>query len=825
MRGNANGHYMAGDDGTAMTRRNATGTAANTAIKAPAVFSASITGGPNGWVAVTLMAICIALVYGRSLDVPFIFDDESSIVSNPSITSLWPPIGTLDAPGPLRPVKNLPTAGRPLVNLSLALNYHFGRLNPVGYRVVNLVVHFCSTMLLWAIVRRTLCLPRFDRRFASVAGWLSLGIALLWALHPIQTEAVIYATQRTELMMAFFYLATLYCSLRYWSLEPTSERNARHRSLWLLAAIVSCICGMASKEVMVSAPLVVLLFDRAFVSGSLSAALHRSRPLYVGLAASWLVLLGLNLSAPRGASAGFELGRARSSWWLTQCQIHLMYLKLVIWPFPLLIHYELPYLDSLAASWMYVLPVLALAIVALVLLVRNTPAGFLLAAMAAVLAPTFVIPILTEMAAERRMYLPLAPVVVLFIMGCYLAIDSARKRATTSQPSAISRPAVPVPAIAAATILIVLCGVASARRLVDYRDESQLWRQVVERQPGNYMAHYNMGMYYNRSGREAESFAELQKAVAARPDYPPALDAIGIAYFTAGRVPEAVESLETALRLQPDYVPALNNLGFVRMQSGQIDEALDLFRRALELNGANPVTLERLGSALISAGRPDEAISALRLARSLAPDDVDVLNQLATALSAVNQLPEAIDLLRRAVELRPDYAGARRNLGIILFRAGDLRGAADHFQRYLELRPEDLDAYLKLATIVAGLGEHQQAARLLEHGLKLQPDSPEANFMYANELAQLGSWPAAIERYQKTIQLQPALLPAYVGLAESLTQINRLADAVEVANQGIKAARAAGDANFAAQLEAWIKQRSAPESSDKRDSQQSPAVK
>src|SRR5207253_2214235 len=99
-------------------------------------------------------------------------------------------------------------------------------------------------------------------RFNLSAGWLAPAVALIWALHPLQTETVIYATQRTELLMALFYLATLYCSMRYWL-------TADSRATWLVLAILACLCGMASKEVMVTAPVMVLLFERTFIAGSL----------------------------------------------------------------------------------------------------------------------------------------------------------------------------------------------------------------------------------------------------------------------------------------------------------------------------------------------------------------------------------------------------------------------------------------------------------------------------------------------------------------------------------------------------------------------------
>src|SRR5262249_9673737 len=160
--------------------------------------------------------------------------------------------------------------------LSLALNFQLSRLDPHSYHLFNLSIHFLASLLLWATVQRTLLLPYFGGQFDRVAGWLALCAALIWALHPLQTEAVAYVPQRSELMVALFYLVTLYCSLRYWASLPRSTP----RAVWLLLAVVASLAGMASKEVMVTAPVVVLLFDRAFVSGSLAVAFRRSWPLY-----------------------------------------------------------------------------------------------------------------------------------------------------------------------------------------------------------------------------------------------------------------------------------------------------------------------------------------------------------------------------------------------------------------------------------------------------------------------------------------------------------------------------------------------------------------
>ena len=385
---------------------------------------ASNAGADNrpGIITGIVLAIALAVVYGPTLNSPFIFDDYHAIIGNESIRQLWPPIGDDIHPGPLSPPFHIPTSARPLSNLSFALNYAVSGVRPFGYHLTSVVLHFCTAMLLWAIVRRTLLLPYFQGRFEMTADWLAATVALIWALHPLQTEAVMYATQRTEILMAFFYLATLYCCLRYWSKDRSAEsndalrlgaksasddRSASKRWIWLCFAVLSCIAGTLSKEVMVSAPVIVLLFERTFVAGSLGTAVRESWRLYVGLFSCWLIFVALHINSPHSDAAGFGHGISPFHWWLTQAKIVLIYFKLTIWPSPLIIHYELPILDSWSANWYCVLPVAFLGLGTLVLLWRNSPIGVLGTAVFAILSPTSIVPIITEVAAERRMYLAL----------------------------------------------------------------------------------------------------------------------------------------------------------------------------------------------------------------------------------------------------------------------------------------------------------------------------------------------------------------------------------------------------------------------------------
>ena len=236
--------------------------------------------------------------YHNSFQGPFIFDDLHSIPLNPHIRHLWPIREALSAP------RYCSVNGRPVICLSLALNYALGGLNVRGYHAFNLAVHLLSALVLFGILRRTLEGEKLRDRFGDAAVWLAAAIAIIWEIHPLQTESVTYIVQRTELLMGLFLLLTLYCALR-------GSHSARP-SAWYLAAVISCALGMGSKEVMVGAPLLVLLYDRVFLASSFRELWQRRGGLYASLAATWLILVVLVARTPRSAT-GFGM-KGLTSW-------------------------------------------------------------------------------------------------------------------------------------------------------------------------------------------------------------------------------------------------------------------------------------------------------------------------------------------------------------------------------------------------------------------------------------------------------------------------------------------------------------------------------
>jgi protein O-mannosyl-transferase len=751
-----------------------------------AKFRAQFLRAPNGGLSVAavaaVLAVAVAGVYCWFLTAPFIFDDEYSIEQNESIRSLWPLIGAPDHPGPLNPAPQLPTAARPLVNLTFALNYHLFGLNAAWFHAVNVLIHFLSTMLVWALLHRMLRLPYFAGRYEISADWLALAIAILWALHPLQTESVIYATQRTELMFAFFYLATLYCSLRYWFALPLPFREGlgegssqphRQRATWLMLAVFACLAGMASKEVMVSAPLMVLLFERTFIAGSLANALRKSWPLYLGLFATWILLFSLVLGGSRSESAGFNLNVPAYAWWLTQAKALLIYLKLVFLPWPLLIHYQLPYFYSFLEAWPYVVPVLLLAVAILVLLWRNHPLGYLGTWVFAILSPTLVIPIITEIVAERRMYLPLLAFVVLAVLAGHRLIEQIIvRRDDTPDSSRIpyaSRAVAFVPTIALATLF----GLLSAIRLGAYQDEVRLWRDVVQFFPEDKVAHFNMGSALMRRNDKTMLLS-------------------------------AIDSFQAGLALDPNDLDVLNNLGLTLLRLNRYQESISVLQRAAKLHPKSAAAHLNLGLAFSRAGRREDAINQLRLGLAITPNHADALAQLGLDLILTGRNQEAIQVLNRAVDLRPDSVEIHDQLGSALAHTGKISLAIEQFRKAQQLDNNDLNAHYNLALLLADSGDADGATSHFEQALRIKPDFAETHNTYADFLRKRGRIPQAIERYQAAIQANPAFLQAYINLAQTLAQAGRSAEAFTIGEQAIRAARSANQEAAAVQLEAWL---------------------
>jgi protein O-mannosyl-transferase len=566
-----------------------------------------------------VLLLCVAgiALYARSLPGPFVFDDVPAIVDNPHVRALWPLAEALAAP----PQSSV--SGRPLVSLSFALSYAAFGLDPRGWRALNVALHVGCALLLLGIARRTFArIPRL----APDASALALAIALVWLVHPLVTEAVAYVTQRTELLMALAFLGCLYAALRGFERESAGESPRT----WFGVAIAAAWLGMAAKESMVAAAPVLLLYDRAFVSGTLAAALRRHRGLYAGVFGSWLGLAASLLAAPRGATVGFGLPVSAWEYALTQIGVVAWYLRLAFWPAPLVIAHDWPIAEGLGEVWPQLCLVALLLAGTAVACVRRPKLGFLGAWLFLVLAPTSsFVPIVSELAAERRMYLALVALVAACALGLYSLLRSRVPGAVLVALSACAA--------------LALAGV-SAQRLELYRSPLDLWSQVLEVYPTHRLRDHiesAIGQELAHQGRLAEGLPHFELAAQLRPGAAENWANLGRARLNQGAFAGAVDAFTRALALEPDAAAEHANLGLALVRMGRWAEAEPELERALALDPANPTARKTLSRVLVHRGE---------------------------AAVMQGQLSDAVPLFQRAVELDRSFSAAQQDLGATLMR-------------------------------------------------------------------------------------------------------------------------------------------------------------
>jgi tetratricopeptide (TPR) repeat protein len=742
-----------------------------------------------------VITITIFAVYLNSLKGPFVFDDEESIPLNSTIrhlgTAFSPPSGN-----------GITVSGRPVLNASFALNYAIGGNHVAGFHLGNVIIHILAALTLLAVARHLLQSFVFNGRFSAQATLLATCISILWSVHPLLTESVTYTVQRAESLVGLFYLLTVYGFIRY---------AINGSWVWLLLTSSSCLLGMGTKEVMATAPLVVFLYDRTFVSGSFRAAWHRHRGLHLCLTSTLLLLAALVIA---GRARGGTLGVNETvTWWsyvCTQPVAIVRYLWLTVWPMQLTFDY-----GTLVEKNQALILLCALAtgvgLFATVLAVLRKPSlGFLGVWFFAILAPSSsLIPIVTQTVAEHRMYLSLAALVGLGVVGLYTKIGRYSLFVFIAVAASLSW--------------------RSIQRNKDYRNELVLWNDTLAKQPENQRAHNNVGVVLaGIPGRLSEAIAHYETALRLKPDYAMAHNNLGMALANIpGRLPEAIGRYETAVRLKPDYAEAHVNLGNALARvPGRFSEAIAQYETALNIRPDYAIAYNNRANLLLKL--PDhrqEAIEGYETALRLNPDYAEAYVNLGNALACMpGRSTEAIADFKAALLLKPDYADAHTSLGNLLADIPErLPDAISEYKAALRIKPDSAEVHSNLASLLMRLPESlPEAIKEYELALRIQPDRAEIHLNLARALRNIPNQvPVVIEHLTAALQINPndaetnyllgnACLESPGRLFEAITHLEKALsiqpEYAEAHNDlGIAFARVPNPAQAIAQFEAALK--------------------
>ncbi|MBI5723269.1 MAG: tetratricopeptide repeat protein [Planctomycetes bacterium] len=687
--------------------------------------------------AAAVVVAAIAAAYSNSLHGPFIFDDYDSILGNQTIRKLWPINQPLSPPAGFGST----VEGRPLLNLTFAVNYALGEYDVFGYHVFNLIVHALSAILLFGLVRRTLLLPRLAGSTGKHSTWLALVAALLWAVHPLGTQAVSYLSQRAESLAAFFCLLTLYVSAR-------GMQSARPAG-WYVAAILTCALGMGCKETMVSAPVVVLLYDRLLAGGSFRELFRRRWRLYAGLAASWGVLVYLMLQTPgRSGTAGFGCGVAAMDYTLTQFGVICHYLLLSVWPDPLIMDYGTTPARGLWQILPWCLLIAALLALTIWAIIRRPAIGFLGAAFFILLAPTSSFVPLKDLQFEYRMYLPLAALTVFVVCLAWAGWRRLLERHSGKTGPTMLLLKI-LPAILA---FLAVCdmGILTWLRNSDYRRPDKLWEENVARRPANARAWANWGAALRNEYEQSER--------AGRPDRRLLLS--------------AVEKCDRAVGLDKAEFHGWFNRGLAQKGLGQFRDAIDDFTRAIEIRPKYYLPYAQRAAACSLAGSDRLALADWDQIVDMDPDRPENYRIRGDLYVKAGKFNDALLDFNKAIELDARYAEAYNSRGTVYRLMNspqlDMRDKAlKDFQTAVELKPGWAEAWCNLAAVKADMRMFKNAFFDLSRAIELKPDYAMAYFQRGSVLGATGQTPQAIGDFDAAIRLYPGFIQAYANRARA----------------------------------------------------------
>jgi len=635
--------------------------------------------------------VCVA--YVRVVNAGFIWDDESHLTRNPCIV------------GPLG-LKEVWTSARavyyPLVLTTFWTLHKFAGLSPWPYHLLNVLLHAGSALLLWQVLRQL-----------NVRGaWLG---AALWALHPVMVQSVAWVTELKNTQSGFFYLLSIFCFLKsHGAIEGRTvfrsllRWTGDRRSLLFASSLVFFILATLSKPSVVMLPVVLFLciWWRTGQARWRDVVALAPFVLISALASVWTIF-----------EQKFHAGATGTEWaqtWPDRLIIAgraiWFYLAKLIWPHPLIFIYPRWEVDRSQPT--AYLPLLA-AVAGLLALWLNRARWSRAVFFAAAYYVVSLFPVLGffsvyffrySFVSDHFQYLasmgPLALAGAGIVTGCSRLAASRRlselpstSRHATPQVSGVAGNAVATTPLAGICGIVLLLLVALTwRQTAVYHNLVTLYTATLTRNPGCWMAHYNLGIALNEQGDTDGAIAHYRQA----------------------------------LDLRPRYAEAHYNLGRLLAQKGQVDEAIAHYEKALEINPSDADTHNNLGVTLLANGRRDEAIAHYQKALVIQPDYADASCNLAGALLSKDDLDGAIAYFSACLAVSPNQPEAQYNLASTLFRRGRTDEAIAHYQKVLELSPDNADARANLGSMFLAKGRVRDAIAQYRDVLRIAPDNVAA---------------------------------------------------------------------------------------------------
>lgn len=598
------------------------------------------------------------IIYGQTLFFGFVFDDHLFIVDNPYIKDL----GRVHLMWEHFPMTRL------IGIYSFAVNYALNQLHPFGYHLFNLTIHLTATLLVWVLADLLLHITAYQPKDKSLRRHLPFCVALIFCVHPCQTQAITYITQRFESLATVFYLATIICYLK-----ARIADQMQNQWRWGLAALITMGLGLLTKEVTVTAPLMILVIEwmcwpkRQWHLGWLVGG-----GIIIALIFMKLVNAGFNIFTSVYVSDSHDGDiLTTATYLLTQMRVFLTFLSLLIFPVNQNLEYDFPMSTGFLNPPLTIVGFIVIVgmMIAVWRLRRSQP---LLAVAIAWIIVTFSINLAPRVNVifEHKLYLISFGGILAFAV--LLASWVPRKKIVYAVIGAVG---------------LILSVIAFYRNQI-WKNELTLWEDVVKKSPHKARVNANLGRIYAGENRDQEALTLLTRAITLNPKDDISWMNRGVIYAKLGQLDLALSDFNHAATLNPENFSIYVKRSNVFMTQGDLAKALEDLNKAIYLNSVHQDPYIQRGIFFASTGNRLKAIDDFKQALILAPYDYTALIDLGALLYQERRFEEALGIFNRAYQVAPN-AEVLRGIGFCLLDLKRIDEAKTYFQRVLQLNPDD----------------------------------------------------------------------------------------------------------------------------------------
>ncbi len=618
--------------------------------------------------AVIAFFIIVLSIYSNTFHASFHFDDEPNILQDKYLHGNT--LGWEKAKGILlfEPNGNK-RIYRPAVRFTFAINYYFGQENVLGYHIVNLSIHFFTSIFLFLFIYQSLNLPLVKAKYEANSYSIALLATLLWAISPIQTQAVTYIVQRMSSMAGLFYIMSM-----YFYLKGRTRKDRWIKGTHYFFCFLTAIFAFASKENTVMLPISIILFDLFLIQGLTRENIKKNSYLLLAFIliplALALVLAGPSIFSPKHLLSGYEVREyTLIERLLTEPRVILFYISLLFYPMPdrLNLLHDFSISHSLINPPTTILAILFIFFVLGIAILKSRRWPLLSYCMFFFflnhLIESSIFPL--ELIYEHRNYIPsmllFLPVAILIVR--LIKFFSYKKAMQVIFAGFI-------------TLILVGQGHSTFMRNFVWKTNESLWLDTIDKSPHLPRPHHNLARYYGSIGHRKKEITEYELALKLNrwphgdKRYVTHLN-LAAAYAASKEEDKAIEHLKKSIEIFPTFSDAYTNLGVILIRQRKYDEAFDCFIRALTYNNKSHTAHHNLGIYLLIKKRLDEAISEFNKALALERDFPPPLLGLGTAYKYKKQFLKAKHYLKKALEKNSKNIMIRLHLMETLFRMQD----------------------------------------------------------------------------------------------------------------------------------------------------------